>query len=211
MSDDPRAANYADVFDGHLAPGTRPALIVIDVGDAYLRPAAPLYAPSFVAALAVIERRVRTARRAEVPVIFTSVLYQKGGADGGLFYRKVPALRVFDAGSALRAFPPTVAPEGAEVVVTKQYASAFFGTSLGATLNAGRHDSVILTGFSTSGCVRATGLDALQNGFAPFVVATACADRHAAVHEANLFDLQSKYAEVIDEKAATDWMIGVSG
>jgi len=89
-------------------------------------------------------------------------------------------------------------PAPHDTIITKQYASAFFGTSLAATLSAQRIDTVLVTGFSTSGCVRATALDALQHGFAPFVVREACGDRDPRPHEANLFDLSRKYAEVID-------------
>lgn len=87
-------------------------------------------------------------------------------------------------------------------MITKQYASAFLGTSLASTLTAARIDCRLVTGFSTSGCVRATALDALQHGFAPFVVKDAFADRHAGPHEANRFDLQARYAEVIDSAEA---------
>ena len=205
---DPRAAGYRGSFDGHLPPGGTPALVVIDVCDAYLLPNAPLYAPAFVETLPVIERLIGAARAAAISVIHTRVIYQKGGIDGGLFYRKVPALRVFEEGSPLGLPPGSVKPQEGEVVITKQYASAFFGTSLAATLTAQRIDSLILAGFSTSGCVRATALDALQHGFAPFVVSPACGDRNAAVQDANLFDLQSKYAEVIDEAAAIAMLNG---
>lgn len=196
------AQNYAGAFDGRLAFGARPALLVVDVVMAYLDPASPLYAPAFKAALAANERLVAAAREASMPVIFTNVVYHASGRDGGLFYAKVPALSVFDAGSPLGAFPASLEPRADEVVVTKQYASAFFGTSLAATLTAARIDTLVVTGFSTSGCVRATALDALQHGFAPFVVREACGDRHSAPHEANLFDLQAKYAEVISEAEA---------
>jgi maleamate amidohydrolase len=188
-------------FDGHLAFGAHPALIVIDVVRAYLDPASPLHAPTFVAALPIIARLVEAARARRVPVIFTNVVYQQGGTDGGLFYRKVPALRVFDAGSALGAFPADLGPAPGEVVVTKQYASAFFGTSLASTLHAMGVDTVIMCGYSTSGCVRASALDALQSGFRPFVASDACADRTPAPHKANLFDLQAKYAEVVETDA----------
>lgn len=193
------ADNDAGVFDGRLAFGQRPALLVVDVVMAYLEPGSPLHRPAFAAALAVNERLVAAARQARVPVIFTSVVYQPGGADGGLFYRKVPALQAFQRGDPAGAFPPSLQPRGDETVVSKQYASAFFGTSLAATLTAARIDTVIVTGFSTSGCVRATALDALQHGFVPFVVREACADRHPGPHHANLFDLQAKYAEVVGE------------
>ncbi len=200
MSDD-RHDSYAGIFDGHLQPGNKVALLIVDVVVAYLDPASPLYAHA-EPALASNERLVAAARAGGVPVIYTNVEYQAGGVDGGYFYRKVPALKAFLKGSPLGAFPATLQPRADEIVVTKQYASAFFGTSLAATLHAIGVDTLLITGFSTSGCVRATTLDALQNGFAPFVVADACADRHSDPHEANLFDLQAKYAEVIDEARA---------
>ena len=137
-----------------------------------------------------------------MPAIFTRVLYSADGVDGGLFYRKVPALSAYLPGNSLGEFPEGFGPWPGDVLVTKQYASAFFGTSLAATLNAQRIDCLLITGFSTSGCVRATALDALQNGFTPFVVREACGDRAEGPHEASLFDLQAKYAEVIDETRA---------
>jgi nicotinamidase-related amidase len=199
---DDRLENYAGAFDGHLPSGAKPALLVIDVVTAYLEPGSPLYDPAFAAALTVIERLVAAARAARIAVVFTNVAYGKGGIDGGWFYRKVPSLKCFEAGSPLGRFPASLQPLEDEILVTKQYASAFFGTSLASTLRAGGIDSVLVTGFSTSGCVRASALDALQHGFIPHVVAPACGDRHAAVQDANLFDLQAKYAEVIDEAQA---------
>ena len=115
---------------------------------------------------------------------------------------KVPALRCFVKGSPLGDFADGIAPRADETVIVKQYASAFFGTSLASTLTARGVDTVVVTGFSTSGCVRATTLDALQHGFSPFVVREACGERDARPQESNLFDLQAKYAEVIDEKRA---------
>jgi maleamate amidohydrolase len=193
--------NYAGAFDGHLPFGKRPALIIIDFVMAYLEPASPLYA-GVEDALASNERVLAAARNAAIPVIFTNVVYTPGGRDGGIFYRKVPALKLFERGNPLGAFPPTLQPEGDELVISKQYASAFFGTHLASTLTAMQIDTLLITGLSTSGCVRATALDACQHGFAPFVIREACGDRHSAPHEANLFDLQAKYAEVISEGTA---------
>jgi nicotinamidase-related amidase len=196
-------ANYAASFDGHLPFGKHPALLIVDVVMAYFDKASPLYA-GVEDALASNERLLSAARKAGIPIIFTNVVYEPGGANGGLFYRKLPVLNVFDAGSPLGAFPPSLQPAEGELVISKQYASAFFGTTLASTLTANRIDSVLITGLSTSGCVRATALDALQHGFAPFVVREACGDRHPAPHEANLFDLQAKYAEVISEADAIE-------
>ena len=189
-------------FGGVLVPGKKPALLLVDVVMAYVTPGQPLYSPRFETALASCERLTAAARKAGVPVIFTNVVYRAGGVDGGLFYRKVPALEVFLEGSPLGAFPETLQPHADEVVVSKQYASSFFGTSLAATLTSMGVDSLFITGFSTSGCVRASALDALQNGFVPLVVADACGDRDERPHEANLFDLSKKYAEVLSEAEA---------
>ena len=197
--------DYAQAgFGGHLPFGQRPVLLLVDVVMAYLDPASSLYAPPFQAALETNIRLAAAARAAGVPVVFTAVRYQAGGRDGGIFFRKVPALKAFLQGSPLAAFSPRLLPRPDEVVVTKQYASAFFGTSLAATLNAMRCDTVMLTGFSTSGCVRASTLDAMQHGFVPYVVREACGDRDAGPHEANLFDLQAKYAEVVSEVRALE-------
>jgi maleamate amidohydrolase len=184
-------------FGGRLTFGQRPALLVVDAVQAYLQPDSPLFAQGFVDALAAIETLVQAARAAQVPVVFTGVVYGAEGRDGGLFFRKVPALRCFLKGSPLGEVAPSLQPRADEVMVLKQYASAFFGTSLAATLVSQHIDTVLVTGFSTSGCVRATALDALQHGFAPFVVREACGERDARPQEANLFDLQAKYAEVI--------------
>lgn len=195
------AANYADTFAGKLEFGQRPALIVIDMVMAYFDPSSPLYA-GVENVLASALRLLAAARAARVPVIHTNVVFQAGGRDGGLFYKKLPALCAFDAGSPLGAFAPGLVPAADEIVVSKQYASAFFGTSLASTLTAVKIDTLVIAGVTTSGCVRATALDALQHGFAPFVVREACGDRHPHPHEANLFDLQAKYAEVVAESDA---------
>lgn len=200
-SGDDLAANYAGSFDGHLPFGAQPALLIVDFVMAYLDPASPLFA-GVEDALAACERMLTTARARHLPVIFTNVVYQPGGADGGLFYRKVPALKVFDRGSPLGRFPPSLEPVAGERVISKQYASAFFGTGLDALLRGAGIDTLLIAGLSTSGCVRATALDALQHGFSPFVVREACGDRHPGPHEAALFDLQAKYAEVVTERQA---------
>jgi maleamate amidohydrolase len=198
LTDDYKAGG----FGGALALGERPALLLVDVVMAYLTPGCPLYSPRFEAAAASCERLAEAARGNGVPVVFTNIVYRAQGRDGGLFYRKVPALEAFLEGSPLGAFPSALQPRHDEVVVSKQYPSAFFGTSLAAMLATMGIDSVYITGFSTSGCVRASALDSMQNGFIPMVVAEACGDRDVRPHEANLFDLSQKYAEVMTEAEA---------
>ena len=195
--------DYAQAgFNGRLPFGRRPALLLIDIVRAYLVPGSTLYAPPFEAALLSAIRLTTAARAAGVPVVFTNVVYGAGGLDGGIFIRKVPALKAFLVGSELAAFDPGLQPAPGDLVVSKQYASAFFGTSLAATLTAMGCDTVVLAGFSTSGCVRASALDAMQHGFIPYVVREACGDRDPRPHDASLFDLQAKYAEVISESLA---------
>jgi maleamate amidohydrolase len=194
--------NYAGVFEGRLQPGERPALLIVDVVMAYLDPASPLFMETAAAAKDSNRRLADAARAAGVPVIYTNVQYRADGTDGGVFTRKAPVVRMWVEGAAWGAFPDDLTPQPGDHVITKQYPSSFFGTSLAPMLTAQGIDTLIIGGYSTSGCVRATGLDAMQYGFIPLVVREACADRHKGPHEANLFDLQAKYAEVISEAEA---------
>ena len=126
-----------------------------------------------------------------------------------MFYRKVPALEVFVTGNALGNWPKGLQPAEDEIVISKQYPSAFFGTSLASTLTAAGIDSLVITGLTTSGCVRATCVDCCSHGFIPIVVAEACGDRHPAPHEANLFDMNAKYADVIREDEVLRYLGGL--
>jgi nicotinamidase-related amidase len=200
--------NYArGGFNQHLAPGEAPALIVVDFLEAYMRPGALLYA-ACDSALAAAVVLLQAARTAGIPVLHTRVQFQRGGRDGGVFYRKVPALRTFEDGAdpSLQAFARGLEPLPGETVITKQYASAFFGTSLSSTLAALRIDTLLICGVSTSGCVRATAVDACQVGLIPLVVRDAVGDRAVSPHEASLFDLQAKYAEVVSLDSALAYL-----
>ena len=204
-------ADYKEAgFGGKLAFGRRPALVIVDFVRAYIEKGSPLYA-GCESAFESAKRVLAAARAAGIPVIFTGVESEPGGINGGVFYRKVGALKVFDRGSRLGEYCNGLEPRPGEWLLLKQYASAFFGTTLGPTLTAQGIDTVIITGVSTSGCVRATALDACQYGFIPFVVRDAVGDRDPRPHEANLFDLQAKYAEVVSEADIVSHMRGVSG
>jgi nicotinamidase-related amidase len=192
-------------FAGTLRPGRRPAVLAIDLMRAYFDPASPLCLPSRDC-LASGARVLSAARANGVPVIHTRVEFAPDGSDGGVFVRKVPALEHLYGGGPLSELMPEVAPVEGELVITKQYASAFFGTSLASTLVARGIDTVVLVGVSTSGCIRATGVDAVQHGFIPLVVRDAVGDRTPQTHEGNLFDLQAKYAEVVDERTAVAYL-----
>ena len=190
-------ANYSNgAFGQQLGFGTKQALVMVDFAKAYFMADSPLYAntPEVIPrAQALLE----WARARGMLVCHTRVEYRADGLDGGVFFRKVPALKAFCSGNPLGEVVPELAPTAEEPVITKQYASAFFGTSLASTLRAQGIDCVLLAGMSTSGCVRASGVDALQHGFIPVVIADACGDRHPQPHESNLFDLNAKYADVM--------------
>ena len=201
--------NYAKVYDNRIGFGTRPALILIDFVQAYFEPDCDLYAAVEDTLAAAI--RVRDlARDASIPIIYTNVVYHPSGINGGRFYEKAKPLRHFLTGSPLGAWPPGLEPREDELVVSKQYPSAFFGTSLASTLTAMGVDSTILTGLTTSGCVRASCVDACSHGFIPIVVKEACGDRHDAPHQANLFDMNAKYADVVSESAISDYLSGLA-
>ena len=200
--DDETTASYAEAGFGRSAGfGERPAVLVVDMCQAYFTKGSPLFLDRPEVAEAAT-RLVTVARDASVPVLWTRVEYEPGGTNGGVWYQKVGALGSFDRGNPLADWLPGLTPADGEVVVTKQHASGFFGTDLSGELRALGIDSVFVCGVSTSGCVRATVTDASAFGFAPFVIREAVGDRTDQVHEANLFDLHAKYGDVIDSATA---------
>lgn len=192
------AANYAKAYGTRVGFGARPALILIDFCHGYFDPGCDLYA-GVDSAIASALRVRAAARAAGVLVVLTNVVYHPSAINGGRFFEKAAPLRHFIEGNPMGAWGPGLTPETDELVVSKQYPSAFFGTSLASTLTAAGVDSVLLTGLTTSGCVRASCVDAMSHGFRTAVVADACGDRHSAPHEANLFDMNAKYADVVSE------------
>ena len=199
------SASYKKAYDNRLGFGDSPALILVDFVQAYFDESCALYAgveESLESALRVREH----ARAAGIPVIYTNVVYYDEGRDGGVFFKKAPVLKNFLAGDPMGGWPSGLQPADDELVISKQYPSAFFGTSLASSLKDMGVDTLIITGVTTSGCIRATCVDAMSNGFIPIVVADACGDRHEAPHEANLFDMNAKYADVVDESEAVDYL-----
>jgi maleamate amidohydrolase len=201
--------NYRGVFDTTVGFGERPALLVVDFLNAYTTPSAPLYAPAVVRAIEATTPVLRAARSRGVPVVFTRVAYSKGALEGGIFVKKVPVLRTLTEGSLLADVVPVLAPEPKEPVLTKHYASAFFGTALAPMLTALGVDTVILTGCSTSGCIRATAVDGMQHGFRVIVPRECVGDRAPEPHEANLFDIHSKYGDVRSRAEVLDYLNGL--
>ncbi|HET7799096.1 MAG TPA: isochorismatase family protein [Humibacillus xanthopallidus] len=199
------AQTFDDGFAGTLSPGSRPALLVVDLMRAYFDERSPLCLPS-TEGLAEAAEVLEAARSAGILVVHTRVRYGEDGLDGGIFLQKVPALRHLVGDGPMGESMPVVAARPHEPVVVKQYASSFFGTALASLLQSQQVDTVVIVGASTSGCVRATAVDALQHGFIPLVVRDAALDRDRAVHEASLYDLQAKYAEVVDLATALAYL-----
>ncbi|TFZ51034.1 isochorismatase family protein [Serratia proteamaculans] len=199
--------NYQGVWGNRIGFGQRPALLVVDFMQGYTTESAPLFAPGVVSAVEECVALLATARQAGVPVIHTNIRYHAGHfADGGIWVKKAPVMKDMVEGNPLAAFCSQVAPLATEVVLTKQYASAFFGTSLAPMLVALGIDTLLLAGCSTSGCIRASAVDAVQHGFRTIVVRECVGDRHPGPHEANLFDIDSKYGDVVAKQEAIAYL-----
>jgi maleamate amidohydrolase len=203
--------NYQGVFDNRLGFGGKPALLIIDFVEAYTTPGSPFYAEPVIGAVRETAALLAGARRHAIPVFHTRVLYELPGlADGGMWVKKIPALKVFAAGNALATTCAPVAPLPTETIISKKYASAFFGTPLASLLTAAGVDTLIMTGCSTSGCVRASVVDAVQCGFRAMVVRECVGDRHADPHEANLFDIDSKYGDVVSKAEVLEYFAKIT-
>lgn len=196
-------------FGNELDFGDKPALIIVDFVKAYLEPESPLYA-GVEQTCENCSELLAAARRAGIPIFHSNVSYEPGTEDGGVFKKKLPLLSVFDRGSPLADFADILQPNGDEKIITKQYASAFFATPLSESLLAAGIDTLIIAGVTTSGCIRATAVDAIQHGFIPVVVRDSVGDRDAGPHEANLYDLQAKYANVVSQATVLEYLEKIS-
>ncbi len=147
----------------------------------------------------------------EVPVIFTTVAYEESDkVTAAAFIDKVLAFLTFEAESRWAEIGPRIAPRSTEPVLNKLFASAFYGTGLPSALVAAGVDTLIVTGASTSGCVRATVVDALQYGYRPIVPREAVGDRNPEAHRANLYDIDAKYGDVVPVEKVSDRLLGIS-
>jgi maleamate amidohydrolase len=206
MSDNAKD-NYQGVWDNRLGFGEKAAIIVIDLLKGYTTEGSPLYAPGVVECVKEIPELLDTAREKHIPIIHTNVIYTPPNfEDGGVWIKKAPVLKALVQGNPYADFCDEVIPNEGEIIITKQYASAFFGTSLVATLNGQNIDTLIITGCTTSGCIRATAVDAVQHGFRPICVKECVGDRHDGPHEANLFDINAKYGDVISKQEVIEYI-----
>jgi maleamate amidohydrolase len=198
--------NYEGVWDSRIGFGKKSAIIVIDLLQGYTTEGSALYAPGVVDCVKEMPELLELAREKGVPIIHTRVLYTAPNyEDGGIWIKKAPVLRDLVEGNPYAEFCEGVVPQPGEPVIVKQYASAFFGTSLIATLNGLGVDTLIITGCTTSGCIRATAVDTVQHGIRPICVRECIGDRHEGPHEANLFDINAKYGDVISKAETLEY------
>jgi maleamate amidohydrolase len=208
MSDEQARRVYADAGMGRTVTlGSRPAVLVVDFTCGFTDPA---YAAGseMTAEVQATSRLLATARAQGFPVIFTTIGFEPSGRDGGLWLEKFPTLAELALGERPVEIDPRLERREDETIVLKKGASAFFGTNLSAILVSQGVDTVVLCGATTSGCVRATAVDLMQHGFPALVPRECVGDRARAPHEANLFDIQAKYADVVSVDEALAYLAG---
>ncbi len=177
--------------------GRRPVLVVIDLQKGFTDPASPL-GGDYAELVAENRRLIDVCHERGVPVVFTTIYYDKAPAQAAaVFQAKIPSLLVLEEGSAWAEIDERLGMTDKDTLIVKQFASGFWGTNLGSLMAAWQADTAIVTGVTTSGCVRATAVDALQHGYRVIVPRECSGDRAPGPHEANLFDLNQKYADVL--------------
>jgi maleamate amidohydrolase len=181
---------------GRVGFGKWPAVVVVDFILGFTDRSSPL-SGNLELPLTETIRILNQARQHSIPVFFTTVEYEENLKDGGLFLKKVPSLKWLVRGSRWVELDPRLARRPEEILLRKKYASAFFGTAFASLLSVAAVDTLIITGCTTSGCIRATAVDALQYGLHAIVPAEAVGDRAQLPHEANLFDIDAKYGDVV--------------
>jgi maleamate amidohydrolase len=186
----------AQSFGGKLGIGSQPALCIVDFVNGFIDP--KVFGGGNIAeAVANTVGLLAAARRCGLPVAFTRVVYAGDGHDRGAFVRKVPALAKLTEHAPDGQIVPELAPRPGELILRKTQPSAFFGTGYADKLRRQGIDTVIVAGCTTSGCVRATVVDAMSYDFRTIVARDCVGDRSLAAHEANLFDMEQKYADLM--------------
>lgn len=182
---------------GRLPRPSKPGLVVVDLVEGFTNPAHPPGSnlDGVVEATRIL---LSSARDAGIPVWFTTIAYPEGGGSMSTWLAKMPALACLVEGSPLCRVDGRLSPQADEPVLVKQAASAFFGTDLAERLRASGCDAVLIAGATTSGCVRATVVDACSHDIPPFVVRPCVGDRAAEPHAASLLDIEAKYGDVLD-------------
>jgi nicotinamidase-related amidase len=190
-------------FGAAVERGSRPAVVVVDLSRGFTEPQFPT-GSELSAEVAATRQVLDAARAAGTPVVFTTIAFEAGEETAWL--RKAPGLAVLAAGSELVEIDARLEPGAGEPIIVKKGASAFFGTDLADRLRDLAVDTVVICGATTSGCVRASVVDSVQNDFPTLVVREAVGDRARPPHDANLFDIEQKYGDVISVDDAVAYL-----
>ncbi|XID91875.1 isochorismatase family protein [Paenibacillaceae bacterium WGS1546] len=184
-------------FGKLLGLGERCCIVVVDLIEGFTNPQMPM-GYELGEQIGKVNELLREARKRDIPVVFTTIEYNESLLEGSnIWLTKMQGLKTLKAGTKAVAIDSRLDCQPDDDVMPKKYASAFFGTDLVTRLNTMHADTVIVTGCTTSGCVRATVVDALQYGYRPIVVEDAVGDRSADSHKQSLFDMRQKYADVM--------------
>jgi nicotinamidase-related amidase len=196
-------------FGQKIGFGERPALLVVDLVKAFTNPDMPLGAP-LDAQIEATNPLLDAAHERGFPVIFSTVAYEDAQLkDAGIWALKQKGTASLRAGTEGPELDQRLHADKGDAILLKKYASCFFGTDLVPRLLAHRVDTLIITGCTTSGCVRASAVDSCQTGFRPMVVREAVGDRSQAAHEQSLFDLNAKYADVVSLDETLEYLRSV--
>jgi nicotinamidase-related amidase len=209
MSDSEAREVYARAGLGaSVTLGSRPCVLVIDFSCGFTDPRCAL-GSDLTSQVEATRRLLDAVREKGLPVVFTTIGFDASLKDGGLWLQKVPTLGDLQVGGPWVEIDERLGRRGDETVILKKGASGFFGTNLASVLVSQGVDTVILCGATTSGCVRATAVDLLQYGWPALVPRECVGDRAQAPHDANLFDIQAKYADVVSVGEAIAYVEGV--
>ncbi len=181
---------------GLIGKGHRTALIIVDFVNGFVDPDVFGGGNTLDAAEATVGL-LNTFRERGLPVVFTRIVYAEDGSDAGIWCEKAPRLRDLTEANPASHVIDILKPDEGEIVIRKTQPSAFFDTNLSSLLRGRNIDAVAIAGATTSGCVRATVVDAISANFRPTVISDCVGDRAQGPHEANLFDMQQKYANLI--------------
>ncbi|MGH3106767.1 MAG: isochorismatase family protein [Rubrobacteraceae bacterium] len=209
MSDESREIYERARLGQSVTLGARPAVLVVDFSRGFTDPESTM-GSELTREVEATNRLLVAAREREIPVIFTTIGFEPNQKDGSLWLEKAPGLGELIIGSMWVEIDPRLGRRDEETVILKKGASAFFGTNLPSILVSQGVDTIVMCGATTSGCIRATAVDLLQYGYPTLVPRECVGDRAQAPHEANLVDIQAKYADVVSIEDALAYIESVS-
>ncbi len=209
MSDETREIYERARLGQSVTLGEHPAVLVVDFSRGFTDPECTM-GSDLTEEVEATSRLLAAAREREIPIIFTTIGFEPNLKDGSLWLQKAPGLAELQVGGKWVEIDPRLERGEDEVVILKKGASAFFGTNLPSVLVSQGVDTIVLCGATTSGCIRATAIDLLQYGYPTLVPRECVGDRAQAPHEANLVDIQAKYADVVSVEEALAYIESVS-